>query len=107
MRGRHRSVALALQAGVVWASLALAAEGWVEIRSPSFTVVSDGSEKNARKVVLQFEQVRALLQEVWPGARVDTVRPVTILAVRDGGGSGRCSPPSGRRRGPSTPLASS
>ena len=83
MRGRHRSVALALLAG---APLASAAEGWVEVRSPSFTVVSDGSEKDARKVVLQFEQVRALLQEVWPGARVDTVRPVTILAVRDEGG---------------------
>ncbi len=27
--------------------------------------------------------MRALLQEVWPGARVATVRPVTILAVRD------------------------
>ena len=86
MRERHRSVALGLLVGATWVSLALAAEGWVEVRSPSFTVVSDGSEKDARKVVLQFEQVRALLQEVWPGARVDTVRPVTILAVRDEGG---------------------
>ena len=57
----------------------------MEVRSPHFTVTSDGSEKDARKVLLQFEQVRALLQEVWPGARVDTVRPVTILAVRDEG----------------------
>jgi TPR repeat protein len=46
-------------------------------------VASDGSEKDARKVLLQFEQVRALLQEVWPWARVDGVRPVIILAVRD------------------------
>jgi hypothetical protein len=59
-----------------------AAEGWVEVRSPSFTVVSDGSEKDARKILRQFERVRSLLQEVWPGARVDTTRPVTILAVR-------------------------
>ena len=66
---------------------------------PPFTVTSDGSEKDARKVLLQFEQVRALLQEVWPGARVDTVRPVTILAARDEGSSARCSPSSGRRRG--------
>ena len=32
---------------------------------------------------MQFEQVRALLREVWPGVRLATVRPVTILAVRD------------------------
>lgn len=37
----------------------------------------------ALAVLVQFEQVRALLQEVWPGAQVDTVRPVTILAARD------------------------
>jgi hypothetical protein len=85
LRGKRRSVAAALLAGVLESAVAWAAEGWVEVRSPSFTVVSDGSEKDARKVVLQFERVRALLQEVWPGARVDTARPVTILAVRDEG----------------------
>ncbi len=72
------AVALALGAGAAWA-----AEGWVEARSPAFTVVSDAGEKEARRVLLQFEQVRALLQEVWKGARVDAARPVTILAVRD------------------------
>ncbi len=85
MRGRRRLVALALLAGALGTPLARAAEPWVEVRSPHFTVTSDGSEKDARKVLLQFEQVRALLQEVWPGARVDTVRPVTILAARDEG----------------------
>jgi tetratricopeptide (TPR) repeat protein len=74
------AVALALGAGPAWA-----AESWVEVRSPAFAVVSDAGEKEARKVLLQFEQVRALLQEVWKGARVDTARPVTILAVRDEG----------------------
>ena len=85
MRGRHGLVAVALLAGALGAAPVLAGEGWVEVRSPSFTVVSDGSEKDARKVVLQFEQVRALLQEVWPWARLDTVRPLTILAARDEG----------------------
>ena len=68
MRGRHRSVALAAAGGSAGRP-SRGRRGWVEVRSPSFTVVSDGSEKDARKVVLQFEQVRALLQEVWPGAR--------------------------------------
>ena len=83
MRGIRRSVALVLLAGAPGASPALGAEAWVEVRSPSFTVVSDGSEKDARQVLLQFEQVRALLLGAWPGARVATERSVTILAVRD------------------------
>lgn len=85
MQARHGSLVSALLAVLLSAPLALAEERWVEVRSPSFTVVSDGSEKDARRVVLQFEQVRALLREVWPWARVDTVRPVSILAVRDEG----------------------
>lgn len=86
MRGRRRSVALALLAGALAAPVTAATERWVEVRSPSFTVASDGSEKDARQVLLQFEQVRALLRDVWPWARVDTVRPVTIVAVRDESG---------------------
>lgn len=86
MRGRRRSVALALLAGTLGAPVTAAAAGWVEVRSPSFTVASDGSEKDARQVLLQFEQVRALLRDVWPWARLDTVRPVTIVAVRDESG---------------------
>jgi tetratricopeptide (TPR) repeat protein len=61
-------------------------DAWVEVRSPAFTVVSDGSEKDAREVAWQFEQVRALLNKAWPWARLDLSRPVTILAVRNEGG---------------------
>ena len=99
MRGRHRTVALTLLSGVLWARVALAAGGWVEVRSPSFTVVSDGSVKDARGVLFHFEQVRALLREVWSGARVDTVRPVTILAVQDEGGLRALLPAFWERKG--------
>ncbi len=57
---------------------------WVEVKSPAFTVVSDGGEKDARRVLSQFEQVRAVLKEAWPWANVDPSRPVTIVAMRDG-----------------------
>ena len=81
--GRTVALAAAVLAAGPGAALAGSGERWVEVRSPSFVVVSDGSDKDARRVLAQFEQVRALLQEVWPGARVDDERPVTILAVRD------------------------
>jgi tetratricopeptide (TPR) repeat protein len=59
------------------------AERWVEARSPSFRVVFDGSQKDARRVLREFEEVRALLHDAWPGIGLATPRPVTILAVRD------------------------
>jgi hypothetical protein len=45
---------------------ALGADAWVEVKSPHFTIVSDASEKDAREVAGQFEQVRALVQRAWP-----------------------------------------
>jgi TPR repeat protein len=104
VRGRHRCVALTLLAGVAGAPLGQAADAWVEVRSPSFTVVSDGSENDARRVLLQFERVRALLQEVWAGARVDTARPVTILAARDEGGLRSLLPASWEKKGAFRPA---
>jgi len=77
-------VTAAFAAGILPA--AAGPPAWVELKSPAFTVVSDGGEKDARYVALQFEQVRALLKEVWPWARLDPSRPITILAARDEGG---------------------
>ena len=35
------------------------AETWVKVKSPHFTVISNGSEKDAREVATGFEQIRA------------------------------------------------
>lgn len=69
-------------------ALALAADGaaapaWVRVSSPNFTVVSNSGERSARGVAWQFEQVRAVLQRLWPWARLDTGRPVLVFAVKD------------------------
>jgi len=37
---------------------ASAAENWIEVRSPHFTVDSNAGEKEARKIADQFEQIR-------------------------------------------------
>lgn len=76
---------------------------WVEVKSPAFTVVSDGGEKDARRVLSQFEQVRAVLKEAWPWANVDPSRPFTILAIQDGDAYRRLVP-AGRQAG-GAPLA--
>jgi tetratricopeptide (TPR) repeat protein len=81
--GRFASPILAAGAvALLMATVLHAAPRWVELRTPSFTVVSDGSEREARRVGAQFETFRALLKDLWPWARFETPRPVTILAVR-------------------------
>ncbi len=82
MRASPWFVSLLAVAGAVGAPGATA-ERWVQARSPSFRVLSDGSETDARRVLWQFEEVRALLRDAWPAMRLAEARPVTILAVRD------------------------
>jgi hypothetical protein len=63
---------------------ALAADDrWIEVKSPHFTVVSNGNDKTARNVAWQFEQIRAAIQAGWPWARVQLDRPVTVVAAKD------------------------
>lgn len=56
---------------------------WVEARSPHFIVISNSSEKDATKTVLQFERMRAVFQKLLPSARDDTGVPITVLALKD------------------------
>jgi hypothetical protein len=76
---------------------------WVEVKSPAFTVICDGSEKDARRVLSQFEQIRAVLKDAWPWANVDPARPVTIVVLRDENEYRRLVPAS--RQMPGVPLA--
>jgi len=74
-----RSASLGVVALAVLGPAAAAAgpAPWVEVKTPTFTVVSDAGEKEARRVALQFEQMQALLRELWPWARFDSSRPIT------------------------------
>jgi len=67
----------------VGATPAAAWNGWVEVRSPHFVVVSNAGDKEARKTAVQFEQIRAVFREALPERQTDAGPVVTILAVRD------------------------
>src|SRR5688500_5103806 len=69
---------LALLAGT-----AAAERPWVEVKSPHFTIVTDGGEGQGREVAWQFEQMRAALQKFWPWAKLATDKPVLVFAARD------------------------
>jgi tetratricopeptide (TPR) repeat protein len=56
---------------------------WVEVTSPHFTVISDAGDRQALRAAWQFEQVRAVLQRLWPWARIVTGKPVVVFAARN------------------------
>jgi tetratricopeptide (TPR) repeat protein len=67
------------------AEMSAAARGdrWVEVRSPHFVVLTNGSEKQGRRVAEQFELIRGVFKHLYPKARVDPATPLVILAARD------------------------
>lgn len=89
MRGALRAAAAAVIAGLAGLAAPAAAqelppsEGWIEVRSPHFVVLSDAGERQARRIAGQFENIRGVYQRALPNARVDAPMPVLIFAARN------------------------
>ncbi|MBL8141951.1 MAG: hypothetical protein JNM38_12610 [Acidobacteria bacterium] len=96
---------------VLWAFLAGlaapagAAPTWTRIDSPNFIVVSDAGDRTARGVAWQFEQVRAVLQRLWPWARLDTGRPILVYAVKGDAGVRSLAPGYWEKKGDIRPAS--
>ena len=58
-------------------------KNWIRINSPHFTVITDASEKQGRRIGGQFERMRAVLREAYPQLESDPESPIVILAIRD------------------------
>jgi tetratricopeptide (TPR) repeat protein len=58
-------------------------DSWIEVRSPHFTVASNADEQQARRIANQFEEIRAVFQSHFPSLRVDSGKPLTVIAVKD------------------------
>lgn len=69
--------------GLLLAGPAGAAESWVGVKSPSFTVVSNAGEGTARQTAWEFEQVRAAYARLWPWARLAEGRATVVVALKD------------------------
>jgi hypothetical protein len=59
------------------------AETWYEVRSQHFVVVSNSSDKQARRVAEQFERMRAVFHRLFPHDNIDPSTPIMVLAIRD------------------------
>lgn len=62
---------------------AVAADHWIEVKSPHFTVTSNSSPGDARTVAWEFEQIRNAISTLWVWAHVDVNKPLVIFAIKD------------------------
>jgi tetratricopeptide (TPR) repeat protein len=75
-----------LVSGLLIVSQAEAAAGekpWVEVGSPHFRVLTDGSQAQARHVANEFEQLRYVFVDQFPTFRVESGAPLLVFAARD------------------------
>jgi tetratricopeptide (TPR) repeat protein len=82
-----------------------AADTWREVKSEHFTVITDASERKARNIAWQFEQVRAAIAKAWPWARVQLDVPIFVVAVKDEASMKKMAPEYWEVRGGTRPAA--
>lgn len=81
---RWFTVALVLFAGLGWLAPGVdAADQWIEVKSAHFVVTSNAGAGNAKALAWQLEQIRSAIATLWPWARVDSTRPLAVIAVKD------------------------
>lgn len=56
---------------------------WTRITTPHFTVITDSSEKDGRRVASQLERMRAVFHVLMPTVGDDAGSPITVLALKN------------------------
>ena len=75
------AIALSVKPGSVLA--AERSDAWTEVRPPHFVIYSNAGDKEARRVALRFEEIRAAFLAAFPDLRVDAGKPMSVLALAD------------------------
>lgn len=65
------------------AGRAAADRPWVEVQSPHFTIVCNGSEKEGRESAVDLERTRAVLTKLLPSIQQDPNVPVIVFVTAD------------------------
>lgn len=75
------SLAIAL-ACLVLAPPAQAKDKWTSVRSKNFLLLSNGSEKDIRRVATRLEQFREAFARLFTAAKLDTPVPATVIIFK-------------------------
>ena len=79
----RRCAAIACALAVLTTSPAIAADQWIEVKSPHFTITSNAGKGATSTLAWQLEQVRSEVAVLWPWAQVDLNRPLVVFALKD------------------------
>lgn len=83
----HKSKPLILTFSLLFLSgasiLAKDSQTWLELRTPNFIVITNSSEKHARRVAEQFETIRAVSFEFANEKPSAAEVPITVIAAKD------------------------
>jgi len=83
---RHRRKILVCTSALLLVFSALSSRAaekpFTEVRSPNFRVLTNGSEHEARRIALEFEQMRAVFAVGFPNMRLTTGAPLLIFALQ-------------------------
>jgi hypothetical protein len=58
-------------------------EPWIEVKSAHFTITSNAGNWSTANLAWQLEQMRSEIGALWPWARLDLNKPLTIFALKD------------------------
>lgn len=58
-------------------------ENWIEVRSQHFAVVTDGGDREGRRIADEFERMRSVFRARFPRMQIDPPAPIIVLAVKD------------------------
>jgi tetratricopeptide (TPR) repeat protein len=67
-------------------------EGWLEIHSPHFWIITDAGEKRGREVALRLEQMRTVFGDLLLRSKVTINTPLQVLALKSDKDYERISP---------------
>jgi tetratricopeptide (TPR) repeat protein len=80
---RFRLFALPLLVCVGLAFAGNKPESWLQVSSQHFTILTNGSDKDARHIADQFERMRAIFHAGFPDMQLDPAVPIVVIAVKD------------------------
>src|SRR5204862_2041655 len=63
--------------------VAAAADQWIEVKSPHFTITSDAGKGATSTLAWQLEQMRSEIGVLWPWAKLDLNTPLVVFALKD------------------------
>lgn len=76
-------IALALAGSMLAGQKPATKEGWLEIHSAHFSVLSDAGERRGREVALRLEQMRAVFGQLIMRDKLKMPVPVQVLALKN------------------------